>query len=236
MKTIKSSEPFRLSNGGKRFLFLIISIALFFAFALIADGQNLTSSEKGDETKDTLKSNASVWEGLSITFLTGETSLTKGNTLSVAWKKGKSVLITDINDELGEFMYLYYPKKWFSIGPSVGFLRGIPYFGPIGTLEWYKDNFSFKTLDWFGWDFGNSINKCSFLFSYHQITLGYNFNNKFLPEAYYVLQHFQKNLPEHLFGTKVTFGLNSTWSVFGGWAYMLREDYHLWSCGINFNI
>jgi hypothetical protein len=227
MKNLEELNP-----RGIMIIIILLSLLLTGLDSILAQ-EAKTSLDKED--KDTLTTKKPSWEGLSLTFLTGETSLTKGNTFTGVWKRGKSVLIADINDELGEFMYLYYPKKWFSIGPSVGFLWGRPYIGPIGTLELYKNNFSFKTLDWFGWDFGNAIDTCSFLFSYHQLTLAYKIKDKVLPEVYYALQHF-KGEPEHLFGAKLTFNLNKTWSVFGGWGYMLKADYHLWSCGVNLNL
>ncbi len=205
---------------------LIIVFISIFVFAISVNAQ---------ETKDTTKTKE-WWDGLSATFVTGETALTDGNTLFLAWKKGKSVLMADFNAELGEFMYFYYPKPWFSIGPSVGFLWGRPYAGPIGTIEFYKGNFKFNTLNWFGWDFGNALNEFNFLFSFHQFNFGYTFKEKFSIEAYYVLQHFKKNVPEHIPGTKLTFILNETWSAFGGWAYMVHENYHLWSCGITFKL
>ncbi len=205
----------------------LIALLMFFASSVF--------SQESIATGDTATNRKSTWEGLSLTFLTGETSLTKGNTLTAVWRKGKSVLITDINNDLGEFMYLYYPKKWFSIGPSAGFLYGRPYLGPIGTLELVKGNFSIKTLDWFGWDFGNSVDTCSFLFSYHQITVGYLFKQKVFSEVYYANQYFKRE-PEHIFGIKETFNLNNKWSVFGGWAYTLNANYHLWSCGVNLNL
>ncbi|MFH1503356.1 MAG: hypothetical protein ABIE36_01740 [Candidatus Diapherotrites archaeon] len=225
----------KATNQLTRFLAIVISIVVFFILAFAGEALAQAQTENLKQ-KDTLTNEKSTWEGLSLTFLTGETALTDGNTLMAVWKKGKSVLIADINDELGEFMYFYYPKKWFSIGPSAGFLWGSPYIGPIGTIELYKNNFSFKTLDWFGWNLGNSIDECSFLFSFHQFTFGYEFKNKVALETYYILQHFQKNSPEHIPGIKLTFKLNNSWSVFGGGAYMVHKDYHLWSCGINFNL
>ena len=211
----------------KKLFILFVLLTLTFA-------DKVFSQEDRVSQEDTLTSKKSNWEGLSITFLTGETSLTKGNTLTAVWKKEKSILVADINNDLGEFMYFYYPKKWFSIGPSAGFLYGRPYIGPIGTIELCKGNFSFKTLDWLGWDFGNAIDTCSFLFSFHQFTFGYEFNKKITSEAYFALQHFRGE-PEQLFGVKETFRLNKNWSAFGGWGYMVKKDYHLWSCGINFS-
>jgi hypothetical protein len=173
------------------------------------------------------------WRLYSQTLLTGETPLTKGMTSTSVFCKGKSCLVLDMNAELGEIMYLYSVTKWFSVGPSIGFFKNTPWVGPVAEIKLFNSHF--KTLNWFGWSFGNPEEettklKPKSLFSYHQFSLVYNW-----VEGYYILQHYQENLPEHIVGTKVTFPIGENFSIFGGLGYMIRADKFLWSTGVTYN-
>ena len=172
-------------------------------------------------------------------FSTGETPLTKGLTSTSVFGKGKSTFVVDLNAELGEVMYFYSFTKWFSVGPSIGFFKNSPWAGPIAEITLFKskaeDKFYFKTLNWFGWNAGNAEEstikaEANFMFSYHQFT--FVFWNRV--EAYYIFQHYQKMLPEHISGVKSTISLSEKFSVFGGCGYMFRAEKFLWSMGLTF--
>ncbi len=174
----------------------------------------------------------SKWKLNSLTLFTGETPLTKGITFTPIFEKGKSTFVLDLNAELGEAMYFYSVKKWFSVGPSIGFLKNTPWIGPICSFNLFKGHF--KTLNWVGWSFGDPEKGTSeslprFLFSYHEFSLTY----KNLT-CYYTLQHYQEMLPEHIVGAKATFSLNENFSLFGGLGYMTRAEKYLWSVGISY--
>jgi len=177
------------------------------------------------------------WNFSSVTFLTGRTPLIGGNTATVAFTKGKSVLSFDFNSQLGEYMYFYYPKPWFSIGHSSGFFKNTVFTGPIGTLEFgSKSGFHFNSLHWLGFSAGDPEEEstkaeANFLFNYHQA----NFSYKGIT-VYYAWQQYQENPVEHLIGTKITMNLNDHWSGFGGWAYMTQKGGHLWSIGATFKL
>ncbi|MFA5953713.1 MAG: hypothetical protein WC812_03910 [Candidatus Pacearchaeota archaeon] len=172
------------------------------------------------------------WKINSINFVAGETPLTKGITLSPVFSKGKSTIMIDLNQELGELMFFYSPKKWCSIGPSVGFFKNTSWVGPIASLNIFNGHVT--TLNWVGWSFGNpeaigggtTNSNVDFLFSFHQVSVNY-----FGVEGYYILQHYQKNFPGHIVGVKYTFALGDNFSLFGGYAYMFRADKSLWSAG-----
>lgn len=178
------------------------------------------------------ENNSSKWKVNSLTFMTGETPLLKGNSLTVSFSKAKSDFVVDINSELGEFLHFYSGKN-FSPGYSAGFYKNFPWAGPVLTMQFFKGHF--KTLNWVGWSFGNpeestTETKPAFLFSYHQFSLVYKWI-----EGYYTLQHYQKSLPEHLGGMKLTFSLNKNIFIFGGWGYMTRAEKHLWSMGLTYS-
>ena len=163
--------------------------------------------------------------------MTGETPLLKGNSFTAVFSKAKSTFVLDINLELGEFLHFYSTKN-FCPGYSAGFYKNSPWIGPIFTTEFFKGHF--KSLNWVGWSFGDPEKsttkaKADFLFSYHQFSLVYKW-----VECYYVLQHYQSNLPEHVEGIKLTLPISKNFFVFGGWAYMKRAEKNLWSMGLTF--
>jgi len=174
------------------------------------------------------------WNLNSITFCTGETPLTSGNTFSGVFSKQKSTILVDYNATLGELIYLYSPIKQMSFGPSGGFVKNTPWFAPILTFSLFKG--MFKTLHWVGWSFGDPEEKGTseeilFCFSYHQISLLYaGF------ECSYANNVYQKNNPEDILCMKKTFELNNQFSTFFGTGYMFNTEKFLWSTGISFNL
>lgn len=181
-------------------------------------------------SQDTTKTN---WNISSISLCTGETPLTSGLTFSGVVLKDKSSLILDLNNDLGEIIYFYTPIKQISAGFSGGFLYNTPWFGPIASFNLLDGHIT--TLNWIGWsagdpERGNTSEKIIFCFSYQQ----FNLNWKDF-QAYYVLLHYQKNIPEHIFGMTGTLDFNEKVSLFGGVGYMYNEDKVLWSTGFKYN-
>jgi hypothetical protein len=174
----------------------------------------------------------SNWEMNSLSIFTGETPLTKGTTITGIFTKGKNTLVLDFNNKLGEVMYFHTPVKQFSFGPSIGFYKNSPWLGPIFSFEFFKGKF--KTLNWIGGSFGDpeagtTSEKFEFLFSYHQFSLVLKDI-----EIYYVLQHYQENMPEHIFGTKISHKISEQISLFSGLAFMERSKKYLWSMGLKY--
>ena len=115
---------------------------------------------------------------------------------------------------------------------SVGFFKNTPWVGPIAEIKFFKGHF--KTLNWFGWSFGEAEKstteaEVNFMFSYHQFSLVWGG-----VECYYTLQHYYCALPEHIVGTKISSKLGKNFSIFGGVGYMARAEKFLWSTGIIF--
>ena len=167
--------------------------------------------------------------------MAGETPLTKGITFTPIISKGKVTIIMDFNAEIGEIMVFYSPTKkgWISFGPSAGFYKNSPWIGPILSLNLFKGHF--KTLNWVGWSFGDPEKSTTekdpaFLFSYQQFSVcGWN------AEIYYVLQHYQYLIPEHIFGAKYNFNCFKHISISPGLGYMLHTEKFLWSLGFSYN-
>lgn len=173
------------------------------------------------------------WRFKSVSIVTGETSLTSGNTFSAVLSKSKSVIIVDYNATLGEIIYLYSPKDWFSVGFSGGEVKNTPWFGPIVTLSILGGHI--KTLHWPGWSFGDpekweTTGKVDFCFFYNQMSLSYkNF------EGYYANLIYQRNRAEHIFGLKKDFAMSKNISMVFGGGYMLNARKYLWSTGLCYN-
>jgi len=166
----------------------------------------------------------------SASFYTGESSLTKGNTLTLVFEKDKKSLTLDLNNDLGEVIYFYSPKDWYSVGFSGGYVYNTPWFGPIGSLNLFKGHLT--TLHWFGWSTGNPEERstkleASFCFSYQKASIniaGFQLS--------YANQIYQHNDPEHIFDIKKSFKINNYFSTFASGGYMLNSDKFLWSGGI----
>lgn len=180
------------------------------------------------------KTDSLGWRLNSLSFSTGETSLTKGNTLSGSFSKNKSILVFDFNDALGEAIYFYSLSKNISAGPTIGFLNNIIWFGPISNICLFKEHVGI--LSWVGWSFGNTEkgnpdSEIEFCFSYHQIVLsGWKY------KISYALQHYQKNCPEHIFELKKTINLNKNFSTSFGGGYMTKSEKFLWNLALNYNL
>lgn len=173
------------------------------------------------------------WNISSISFSTGETPLTSGNTFTGVFSKGKSTIIVDYNATLGELIYFYSPIKQFSFGPSGGFVKNTPWVAPIAQLDLFKSHV--KTLHWIGWSLGDpekggTSKEVLFCFSYQQVSLLHKG-----VELYYANNIYQKNTSEHIFGVKETFKLNKKFSTFFGGGYMMNAKKFLWSTGLNYN-
>ena len=178
------------------------------------------------------------WEVVSISIMTGETPLTKGLTFTPAISKGKWTIVADFNAELGEIMFFFSPtkKNWISFGPSAGFFKNSPWIGPILSFSLFKGHF--KTLNWVGWGFGDPEKATTeieptFLFSYHQFSLVSSWE-RFGAEAYYVLQHYQKNIPEHIVGAKIEVNCFPNLYVSPGLGYMIHAKKYLWSIALTY--
>lgn len=178
------------------------------------------------------------WKLNSISWSTGETPLTSGNTFSAVMSKDNVTIIADYNDDLGEIIYFYSPEKSnrFSFGPSGGEFKNTFWAGPITQFVLLKRHLTI--LNWVGWSLGDpedlegkgEPSELKFCFAYHQATIsakGF--------DAYYANQIYQKNDMEHIFGLKKTFNLSERISLCGGLGYMLNAEKFLWSTGLNYN-
>jgi hypothetical protein len=214
MKTTNSYQSLAGRNAG------LISLVLVCIILLISGS---VFSQKND----------SLWKFNSISLSSGETPLSSGLAISTVVSKGKSTFMCDYNSALGEILYFYSPVKQFSIGYSGGVFKNTFWSGPIASLSLFKEHFT--TLNWVGWSLGDpekskTASELKFHFSYNQ----FNLNIKPF-QVYYILLHYQKCFPEHIFGIKGTFKLYEKVSLSGGLGYMLKADKFLWSTGIDYN-
>jgi len=176
---------------------------------------------------------SSNWKLSSVYFSTGETPLTVGNTFGFSVTKGSSVLLCDYNDDLGEVLYFYAPSKFVSFGPTGGFFKNTPWFGPVLSFSLFNGHFT--TLNWVGWSTGNpeketTVAELPFCFSFQQATLtlaGFNFK--------YAVQNYQKNPTEQIVQIDRNFILNKNLNLSGGGGYMIRAEKFLWFMCISYN-
>lgn len=171
---------------------------------------------------------------LNFSGYTGTSSLTSGNTFSFVFTKNKSSLTFDLNDDLGELIYLYSPKEFYSFGFSGGFLNNTLWFGPIGALSSFEGHL--KVLIWEGWSHGdteegNTEIMPRFCFSFIQTSInfsGFDFS--------YANQIYQKNPMEHIFCIKKIFKIYKNVNIFASGGYMLYKEKFLYSGGVSIKI
>ena len=172
------------------------------------------------------------WEVTSIAFQTGESSLVSGNMFSLTISKDKSAWMFDLNDKLGEAIYLYSPKSWFSIGHSEGVFKRVLWAGPIATLNFPKLGIS--TMHWPGWsigdpEIGKTEGKILFCFNYHQ----FNWTYKSVT-ASYIYSKYQANTCNYV-GLKKVLPINKNLSAFGAGLYCFENEDYLWSMGLTYD-
>jgi len=197
---------------------------LIFSFIILSVFSSKTIAQETDNPG---------WEINSVSFHTGETPLTKGNTFAATFSKQNSVLILDYNKELGEALYFYSPVKNVSVGGSGGVFRNTLWAGPIASLSFFDGHLN--TLHWVGWSLGNpemkkTTKEILFCFAYNEISFSFNGF-----ETYYALQKYQDFPYQHIVGGRKTISLNEKFSTFFSGSYVLNKDHFMWSVGMSYN-
>lgn len=173
------------------------------------------------------------WKISSLSFSTGETSLTKGITGTVVLSNKDERIILDINRDLGEVIHTIN-FEWLNPGYSFGFYKSEKatfWFGPYIEIE-ITDWLNFLT--WEGWSFGDPETlhpsyPLKWMFTYNQLTI--NYQNQIF---YYALLHYQNNLPEHLFGMNYSEELINSFYLNLGLGFMFRAQKPLWNFGVSY--
>ena len=170
------------------------------------------------------------WSFNSASFLTGETSLTKGNMLEASFTKDNSSLVFHYNRDLSEAIYFRHLGDHVFIGGSGGFYLNVPWFGPIATTSFFGG--TVRTMHWIGWSTGNpetgtTSTEMLFCFSYQESSVHYKGF-----KGYYALQHYQTFPAEHIVSVQQSLGLGHGISVFAGAGRKIRAEEFIFSMGI----
>lgn len=172
------------------------------------------------------------WDLNSVSLSTGESSLTKGLTLSAEVSKGDYSIVVDFNNDLGEVLAFQKLSDNVSTGLTFGFYKNVLWWAPIFTTSFFDGHL--KTLHWAGYSFGDSEKKenklqQTFMFSYQQISICF-----FDTDLSYAFQNYYQLKPEHIFSIKKVFNLNENFSMSGSAGYMKHANEPLWSIGLTY--
>lgn len=206
-------------------------------FALLTTTFILAVTAISAQTPDSSNAVKPQWSMNYLSVSSGKTPLVNGLTAVFDFSKGsggkgtQGVNLT-LNDNFGQLVYSYRPTTLLSGSATGGFYKNVPWAGPSVNLFFFHNQFI--TTHWFGWSTGDpeigktTLTTIPFLFSYQEVR--YDGNNW---GAWYVLQHYQKNAPQHIVGLRKKFRIN-TLVLYADASYVHPTGEFLWGMGINF--
>jgi len=184
----------------------------------------------------------SRWKVTSVALTTGETPLSSGLNADIFLSNGKNSIWACYNGVLGQIVYDIPINKNIILQPSGGIYHNLPWAGPMVSFKLFKNQLI--TNHWFGWSAGipevgeASLKDIIFIFSFQQFTYSPSYLNGV--DFYYVLFHYEKNSPSHMFGMKKTVKLNENILINGSFTEYIQTEPDtknrlLWSLGFVYN-